>query len=176
MNTRTTIFLSFVIVAAAGCSRRIQEPAPMTTGSRLTYEVSEQAAGTSKSYPLTLLFTQTDDAFAVRIQGPKGTTTKRTDLAGEPLEKEFAFDMQGQGTLDLGMLFLPTRDRAGGKLTKGGRVIKKTRFEKWEAWEVLVDTAKVAGNRYYDAQLGVLVGWNVDFGQKAVVGRLVDSQ
>lgn len=176
-NIALPITVTLLTAAACfGCTRKVDDPAPMQTGSRLVYEVSEQQGGMSKTYQLTMDFTKSDDGLVARVSGPKGNDTIKLDLEGVPDDDDLAYQLDTSGTLDLGMLYLPAKDRRSGVTTKAGKITKKRPYLNWQTWEVMRRTANAQGSLFFDDGLGVLVGWNMMLGQKAVIAKLVDSK
>ena len=166
--------LALTLLGSTGCKRSVEDPAPVQTGSYLVYQVTEQMGNLQHINQVRLDFVVKDDTIVVNITGPKGTKTVKTNLAGEPLDgQSLTVSHQALGDVDLGMLYLPTKDRRQGVNTKAGRTTKVRPYEGRQVWAV---AQKAKGNRYFDQQLGVLLGWQLTVPNGESVAKLVDSQ
>lgn len=173
-RARNLLITAGAVLVLAGCTRKIEDPAPMQTGSFLTYAVTEQLADMTHNYEVTLRFTKSGDTLKAKIEGPKGATEVDLDLEGYPKGGALTYGLKTTGDLDIGMLYLPAKDRRPGVATKAGRLDKKRRYDKWEVWEIIT-RKKAAGSLFYDSGMGVLVGWNFTLGSVAVVAKLSGS-
>lgn len=165
----------FALFFVWGCKRRIDEPAPMQSGSYLKYLVTEQSPGSSIKTEVTLKFTQSGDTLQMNAQGESAATSAKLDLEGRPLEGQSLEIPIASGKLDLLQLWMPTKDRKNGTILKAGRVVKKRQYQNWQVWEV-ASRNKNSGALYYDDGMGILVGWQLQSGPLDIVGQLIDSQ
>ena len=159
-------------LAPIACTRSVEDPMPVQTGSYLVYRVVEQLGDRQIVNDVRLDFTVDDDVILARIQGPGGEQLARLDRAGVP-SGELAFGLEALGELDLKQLYLPAKDRRQGVLTKGGRTTPRRSYEGRLVWPTY-DEGR--GHRYYDEQLGVLIGWHLNGANGECVAKLVDSR
>jgi len=175
--------VTLLLVASMGCSKNVEDPAPLQTGSKLVYDVVEQYGQVRLDYQVTMSFTKDGDEIVANMSSSEAKVklgnsgVSRLDLAGlsENGDDMTLVTTTGQ-VVNLGGLYLPAKDRRQGVVTKIGRITKRRPYEKWDTWEMLHDRGGAQGNLYFDNQLGMLVGWNIQVGGTASVAKLAFAQ
>lgn len=184
MRISTTLLTASSLACMAllgGCKKRFDDPAPIETGSELTFAVTEDLQGSRVEYLAKLEFTKDGDELVAKVSTTNpnakfGNGTLRFDLGGTDAADTFTLKTTTGATAYLGAVYLPAKDRRGGVNLKMGRVLKKRQFKKWMTWEVLQNTSSSAGSIFFDSEMGVLIGWNLTLGTISVVGELAEAK
>jgi hypothetical protein len=151
--------------------------APVGPGQILTYRVTESGPVGRRQWTLRLVPSRAeqDDRLLLSVRGFGAASPTilvdrglRPAEPGELVEVPFAF---GQRFYP-GLLWLPPEDRRVGKLCAAGRVESLTAFLDAIAWEV---TGEDGGRRLYDAETGLLVGFEVTLGQTETYAEFVPA-
>lgn len=163
-----------------GCSEK--ERAPVENGGFLVFQINEPRPSGVDQFELRFRFIVEKDRYLrVKIDSPSSARSNgfegavAMDLAGVPKDGPFAFQTAGADTLVLRALYLPTKFREPGAQSPAGLVKGKTRFEKWNVWEVEYEAPGATGAMFYDEQLGMLVGWRIDYNGKLIDARVVQA-
>ena len=161
--------------AVSGCKRKIEAPAPIDNGSFVTYSIIEQQGDSTQRYEVSLRFTKADDELTVQIARPDGASTAKLDLETRPLEGELSFPLKSGHKMDLGLLFIPPKDRRPGVNNAVGKMLKRRRYKKWDVWEIISRKGGGQGSYFFEHNTGMLVGRTVRFGKLDVVAEVSAS-
>ncbi|MEW6279139.1 MAG: hypothetical protein AB1758_10975 [Candidatus Eremiobacterota bacterium] len=159
---RIALLLTLLACLLPACSGRGSQPPPgpaVSSGDMLEYQVTNTEKGKTTESTLLLTFQSQGDGYLVAVGPDKAPgpalTLNLAPANGQPL-----------GEPDVGLVYLPPGQRREKTQTLAGQVDFKKRWERWEVWVVQVRVGDTAGQRYYDARSGFLVGWDMDLEDK----------
>ena len=147
--------------------------APLKPGGRIIYGVSEVEPTNRKAYALRVsLFKRPSGFLEIQAKADHGEHLVKVtpDLQPEDLMDAIEFPLALGGALQPGSLWLQSGDREIGGMSVAGQVKRIVTYKSHKAYEVEgID----GGNRYFELDTGLLVGFEVTIGRREIVGSLL---
>ena len=147
--------------------------APLQPGGQMIFGVTETAPSSAKAYPLRIMLHKRPAGFLeIQVQNEHGERLLRVDRKLRPFDPtdNIEFPLAMGGVLEPGAVWIPSNEREIGWLSAAGFVRKVVKYNAFKALEV---EGAEGGVRYFELETGLLVGFEVQIGNREIVGTLM---